>query len=251
MAYTESLFLFLTLSAFLGMLRRWPLLLIAIMVGLATATRPVGLALLVPFALHLWVRSRTSLEVVASSLVYLPLACWGLGAFSLYQYQRFGDFLAFSRTQEHWRMRPATPPLDKLIDLATLEPVWSVFVASSPCSLVRYPAGYPVLLGPELMNRCFFLLIVALVLLGIARRWINASEASLAAGLLLIPYLTRAQEMCMASSGRFAVVVFPAFLVAGHLLARLPLWSALSVFLASAALLGVYSSLFVAGWSFY
>lgn len=52
MLYAESSFLMLALLAMYGMARRWPLLVIALAVGAATATRPVGAALLPPLAMH-------------------------------------------------------------------------------------------------------------------------------------------------------------------------------------------------------
>ena len=53
MAYTESLFLFVTILAMYGMARQWPLWAIASVVGLATATRFAGVALLLPLGIHI------------------------------------------------------------------------------------------------------------------------------------------------------------------------------------------------------
>ena len=44
MVYTESLFLFLVLLTFVAMQRNWPLAVIAVIAGTATATRSVGVA---------------------------------------------------------------------------------------------------------------------------------------------------------------------------------------------------------------
>ena len=52
MAYTEALFLFLTILCLYGMERRWPLVVIALLIGLTTAARLVGVALIPPFILH-------------------------------------------------------------------------------------------------------------------------------------------------------------------------------------------------------
>ncbi|MGH7138109.1 MAG: mannosyltransferase family protein, partial [Pirellulales bacterium] len=51
MAYSESLFLLFCVAAMLGIARRWPLMAIAAIVGAACATRPLGIALLLPFAM--------------------------------------------------------------------------------------------------------------------------------------------------------------------------------------------------------
>ena len=58
LTYSESTFLLLAILAMYAMLRRWPLWAIALIVGLATAARPVGVALLAPFAIHIWRRCR-------------------------------------------------------------------------------------------------------------------------------------------------------------------------------------------------
>jgi hypothetical protein len=60
------------------------------------------------------------------------------------------------------------------------------------------------------------------VLLGWRKRWLNAYEISLSAGLLLIPYVTRGYDFGMCSQGRFAAVCFPMYLVMGRLLAAMP-----------------------------
>jgi hypothetical protein len=54
MAYSESMFLFLTVLAMYGMLRKWPWWGVALIVGLATATRLTGVALLLPLIGYVW-----------------------------------------------------------------------------------------------------------------------------------------------------------------------------------------------------
>ena len=59
MAYSESVFLLVTLAAMLSIELGGPLLVTSLIIGTATAARPVGVALLAPFALHLWNRSNS------------------------------------------------------------------------------------------------------------------------------------------------------------------------------------------------
>ncbi|MCI0465354.1 MAG: hypothetical protein L0Z62_51190 [Gemmataceae bacterium] len=251
MAYSESLFLLAALLALYGMERDWPLLVVAALIGLTTATRPVGVALLPPLLLHLRRRCPGWLGASWRFVALLPLACWGLLAFMAYQHYAFDDPLAFARTQEHWRMRPPVAWPERLHALATLEPLWSVFDPSSPCYWRRHePQGNP-LFSLHLANPLYFVLAVVLVALGAWQRWLNAREVALAVGLLLIPYLTRSHDMCLAGMGRFAAVVVPVYLVLGQLLARLPpagvgLAAGLSGFL-----LGAYSALFAAWYRFF
>jgi hypothetical protein len=88
----------------------------------------------------------------------------------------------------------------------------------------------------------------ALVLLGWKKGWLTCYEVLLGIGLLLIPYVTRAYEISMASSGRFAAVVVPGFLVLGQLLHsdKSGRWAILLY--VSAFAMTVYASLFAANY---
>jgi hypothetical protein len=209
MAYTESMFVFLCLLALYGMQRRWPLLLIALVIGVATATRPVGVALLPPFMMHLW-RLRSSFPSFAVQAVcLLPAACGGLLAYMAYLDAAFGDPLCFAKTQEHWQMTAVREAPDKITSLLTLEPIWGVLHPSSPRYWAKNDYHQNPFFSLLLANPIIFLGAVALLILGIRRKWLTAEEALLSAGLLLIPYVTRGYEMSMASQGRFAAAAVP------------------------------------------
>ncbi len=251
MAYSESLFLLTAVLTLYGMERKWALPLIALLIGSATATRAVGVALLLPFSLHLRDRSPTWPGLLLRGAVLLPLACWGLLAFMTYQYAAFGDPLAFARTQEHWRQRPAVPQAERAVSLLTLEPLWSIFDPASPCYWRRHePQGNP-LFSLHLANPLYFVFAVVLIAIGAWKRWLNRLEVSLAAGLLLIPYVTRSHEMCLAGMGRFAAAIVPLYLVLGQLLARLPPPVAAMLLSLSGFLMGVYAALFAAWYRFF
>ena len=66
--------------------------------------------------------------------------------------------------------------------------------------------------------------------------------------LLLIPYITRSYEMCMLSQGRFMAVVFPIYLVMGHILSRIPGPYAAMVVGLSEFYFAVYTIHFAAGY---
>jgi len=251
MAYSESLFLLTSVLALYGMQRRWPLLALAGIIGLATATRPVGVALLPPLFLHICQRSSTWGGAGWRCLLWLPLACWGLLAYLVYLYAAFDDPLAFVHTQEHWRVRSAVPLPERLGALLRLEPLWSVCDASAPCYWRRHePQGSP-LFSLHLANPFYFLLAVVLLVLGGCKGWLNRLEVSLAVGLLLIPYGTRSHEMCMGAMGRFAAAVIPMYLVLGQILARLPAPVAALLAGLSGFFLGVYAALFAAWYRFF
>lgn len=248
LAYSESLLLLLLVLTLYGIQRRWRPLVLAGLVGLATATRPVGAALLIPLAIHLWQRRSSTRQFVLQSLLYLPLGCWGIAAFMVYLYVRFDDPLAFAVSQYLWNQRPAVPLMQRMFDLATLEPVWRVFDPQSPGYWARQlPNGNP-LFSLTFANPIYFLLALGLVALGAAKRWLNGGEWSLALALLLIPYATRGHEMIMLSTGRFVCVAFPVYLVAGRLLYGCRPLLGGTLLLPAAFLLAAYAFLFGAGY---
>jgi hypothetical protein len=106
-------------------------------------------------------------------------------------------------------------------------------------------------LNGRVVNVCFFLLAWVAVIVGIWRGSLTRKEAALTMLLLLIPYMTRGHEMCMASASRFAAVAFPVHLVFGSLLARAPLGVVLGVMCLSGFLMGIYTALFSAGYGFF
>lgn len=281
-AYSESTFLFLAILAMYAMLRRWPLWAIALVVGLATAARPVGIALLAPFAIHIVRRSSSPSErgrvsesavketdtlrwrpasELARLALYVPLACWGLVAFTAYQSVAFGDPFATARVQKNW----GTPAAwrDKALALATLEPIQSVYDPKSTAFWPRIDEHGIPWFSLQFANPVLFVGATAVIAVGallslrnwirekagadcllgtlcerttrdppsrtksvgeraMSTRWLSMEEASLAAMLLLIPYVTRAYEMGMGSMGRFVAVAFPIYLVLGQILVRLP-----------------------------
>ena len=247
MAYSESFFLLVTITALFGMRRSWPVPVIALLVGLASATRPVGVALLAPFFMHIFVMEKTSKGSWLKCVSCLLLACWGILAYMLFQWLAFNDPLAFAKTQTHFRFHPPVSLGEQVISLITLEPIWSVYDPASPCYWQHQDAGASVFFSVQFANPIFFLMTIGLIVLGGINGWLNRYEILLAAGLLLIPYLTRSHEMCMGSMGRYAAVVFPVYLVAGQILARMPAPAAVSVLAFSGFWMCIYAALF-ASW---
>jgi hypothetical protein len=304
LTYSESTFLLLAILAMYSMLRRWPLWAIVLIVGLVTAARPVGVALLAPFAIHIVRRSssvsfrgrlrESAVEGSGSNLplplgegrgeglcvrlgpalrclaLYMPLACWGLAAFIVYQYFAFDEPLAFARVQKNWG-RPAVDWHEKFVPLVTLQPVWSVYDSRSTSFWAqRDEHGIPWF-SLQLSNPILYVAAAVAVALGaclsvregagdgLAQRssptlWeklgtngrLSLEEVSLSALLLVIPYVTRAYEMGMGSMGRFVAVVFPVHLVLGQLLVRLPSGLRAALLALAAFLLSSYTGLYAA-----
>ncbi len=232
MTYSESTFLLLSILFLLGIQRGWPLQVVAVIAGLASAARPVGVGLLMPLWIYAFRRSPNRRAIFIRAILATPLGCWGLLAYSAFLYAQFGDPLAFAKTQVHWG-RSVPSLVDKILSLSSYQPIWEIFL--------HEPVTIWSVLSWDQFNPVYFVASISLVVFGAWRGWLNVYETSLAGILLFIPYLTRAYEMGMASSARFAAVIFPVYVVLGEVLNRLPL-------LVSVALLGI-SSFFLGAFS--
>lgn len=243
-AYSESLFCLLMLAAMLGMHRSWRPAYIAIVVGAATAVRPVGVALVPVFVLWLWSTKERNRERMLSVMIWGPVSCWGLILYALFLNAVWNAPFAFARAQENWTVRTTPEAREYVAALLTLEPIWSVYVPATPTYWRNSELHSCPVLSLHFMNPIFFELTVVLVLVGIVMRWLNWRESLLSALLLLIPYTTHAYQGLMYSQGRYAAVVFPVYIVLGHLSCRSPLWVSVAAFTMSLCMLCIYAGMF-------
>lgn len=247
MAYSESLFLLLAILALYGLARQWPILLVAALIGLETATRAAGVALITPLLLALWRRHAFPHRRVAVLALAAPLCVWGLASYMIFQYVRFGEPLAFVKAQSHWQYREKASPADQLLAAAALEPLWTVYDESSPAYWRRHEFQLGPVFSLQFANPIYFAGVASLVGYGAWRGWLSAEEILFAAGVLTISYLGKSYEGCMTTQARYAMAAFPAYLVLGRLLSALPSTYAATVLAMSGFLLGTYAALF-AGW---
>ena len=234
----------------LAMERRWPLAAIALAVGLCTATRPVGVALVLPFVWQLRERSNGWRQFALRCLWLAPLACWGLLAYMGLQFWKFGDPLIFASTQQYWHVGPSASLGRKILAFGSWEPIWSVYTPGTPGYWRQFGADLPIF-NLQFMNPIYFVGTAALVGIGASKRWLTRYEILASIPLLLIPYVTKGFDNAMLSHGRFAAVVFPAYIVVGHLLAKLPREVAISLLCLSAFLMGIYAAEYAAGKPFF
>jgi hypothetical protein len=89
--------------------------------------------------IYLWQQSEPKWMLLPKAIVLLPLACWGLLAYMAYQQAAFGDPLAFVKTQGHWTMREPADLTERIVSLATFEPIRAVYDPSSRCYWGRVP----------------------------------------------------------------------------------------------------------------
>jgi len=179
MPYAESLFVCVTLALLYGMARGWPLMALALLAGLGTSVRPVGVALTAAFVWYVLRQPASGPRTRFRRVLLLsPLACWGLLAYMGYQWIAFGTPVAIAQKQEHWTMRAPQDRswMAKVEALASLEPIWNVFVPSSK----RYWGNDRSLNNPLFMltfwNPILFLFAAALLIRGGWKRWLTGNE---------------------------------------------------------------------------
>jgi hypothetical protein len=261
MAYAEPVFVLVILVALRGIARRWSPVLVALLVGLATATRPTGVALVPPFVLYVWRRfswgrdkHSTILgaitEVSLRQIPLLALACWGLIAFVSFQWVELQAPLASAKSQLDCRLTLAEDVSlgHKALAMAMLDPVWTTYVPSKPQYWARYELHDNPIFSLQFANPIYFVGTIVLVIIGWRKKWLNEYELLLSAGLLAIPYVTKSYDNAMASFGRFSAVVLPAYIVMGHLLHRMGPALAAIVLALMAVMLFIYSAMFAAGY---
>ena len=245
LAYSESTFFVLSVLLLYAINRRWPVWATTLVVAVATAARPVGVALLAPLAIYAWEDCRGSLT---RTTLWLAIGCTGLMSFSAWQWLAFGEPLAFAKTQQFWYVRTPAAWSEKIVPLLTLEPLWSVYRAGPrPYWAAVDDHGLPWL-SLQFANPLFFVGALVLVAVGWRRRWLNRYDVAMAIPLLAIPYFTRSYEMGMGSSGRFVAVVVPVYIAAAHLVWCLQPVSRALVTAFSVSLMLSYSALYAAGY---
>jgi hypothetical protein len=180
-----------------------------------------------------------------------PLAAWGLLAYIVFQWWAFGEPLAFAKTQQFWSRRPPESFGEKVLALLAWEPVWSVYVPGMPGYWESIDRGVWMPLSYQLANANLFVLAIGLVAVGAWKKWLSASEVIFATALLAIPYAMSGFRFTMGSQGRFVSVVFPIYLVLGHILCRLPVAASVAVLALSAAYLALFSAMLASGYAVY
>ena len=222
MAYSESTFLVCEILSLYAIVRRWPLIVVTILIGLGTAARPVGIALVPALLLYIWDRSQTRWGFLLKSFLLVPLSCWGLAAYMGYQWLEFGDALAFAKTQANWAARKTPSAWTKLIALATLEPIWTLYNPAATGYWANDTAALDFPFSLRAADPIFFVGALELTIGGYVERRVSKYEALSGIFLMLIPYVTQGSEQHLVSMGRFSTVVLPVYIVLARIAVRLP-----------------------------
>jgi hypothetical protein len=211
-AYTESLFLALSAGAVWAVRVRKDLLLACVLAGLASATRNVGVFLVVPLAYE-WIQN---IDQYRWRGAYLALVPSGLFAYMGYLWARFGDPLLFYSAQGAWGRQPTGP-------LATVGRAWSSAIEGAGRLLDPGLWSDPTLANlanhlaraGNATNLAFFVFAVVVLIAGS-----RALPPSLTLyGLLLVAPATLfgTPQSPLMGTPRYLLVAFPIFIVLGLL----------------------------------
>jgi hypothetical protein len=207
--YSESLYLLLTIAAFvLAERRRYPAA--GAVAGLALLTLPTGVARLPALALLAW-RERDRVRALAC----LALAPLMFAAYPLYLWQADGDPWAFLRAQRLWsrHLSPAGPfggiwdglragwaGIEQLASGSHTQIYWTAVRDTDP---IR---------AATLNLECLAFLVLFVVLTVIAWRRFGAPYGLFAALSLAIPLSVPSERWPLLSMPRFGLTIFPLFL---------------------------------------
>lgn len=225
--YTESLFFALTVASFYFIREhRW---LTAGIIGFfAALTRVEGILLVVPFAIE-WLRSpaaRAALrypgEQLLRPLLAVALVPAGLATYMAYLWVLTGDPLFFSHVQINWHRHLAPP--------------W-ISIANSVKLLAH--AHDPNMIANQFIELLFTAIMLAMLVAAIRR--LSPTYWSYMALSILVPMSTSS----LMSMPRFALVLFPMFVLLGIWGSRSSINNAIVAF--SLPLLGLFTVLF-ADW---
>jgi len=251
--YADALFLAAALGAFLLVEHDHPVL--AGLVGaVATATRPIGLAVVAglllrvierrgglparppvapgapttagSIATHMGVPARINVRVMRRGDLGVLLAPGGLIAFSAYLWARFGDPFAFSTAQAAWDQ------------------------AEGPRTWFKVVFGYQILHGADAGYRTGLVIQALVTLIALAAVPLVARRFGAAYGsyTLLAVALGAIATKDFQGMGRYMLAAFPLFALAGTLLAVHTRRLQLTVFVTAAALLAVGTFGFARSW---
>jgi hypothetical protein len=228
--YTESLFLALSAGSLWAVRVRKDLLLGCALAAFATATRNVGVFLVVPLAYE-WLRGGAGREYGwVRAVGCLALAPSGLAAYAAYLWSRSGDLFLFYSAQGYWNRRPthlSTLATDVLVE--AYESVMAFLGPRPPANSVLEGMMGRLNVATDAYNLLFLLFAVALLLLGLRVLPFSLSAYAL---LLIAPAVFFGKpETPLMAFPRYVLVAFPLFITLAVLLKNRRLlggWLALS-----------------------
>ena len=241
-AYTESLFLALSAGSLWALRVRRDPLLACVLAGFATATRNVGVFLILPLAYE-WFRDR---DRYGWRVAYLALAPSGLLAYMAYLWAKFGNPFLFYEAQSYWNRTPTTPLTFATHILREAGESLAAFVTPQPSGNLTASGILERLHGTtDAYNALFLVLTLAVLALGLR---VLPFPLSVYAFLLVIPAaLFGKPETPLIGFPRYMLAAFPLFIVLAVLLANR---RAFSIWLVSSAAFSLVLCALFVSWRF-
>lgn len=211
-AYTESLFLAFSAGTVWALKLREDFLLACLLAGLATATRNVGIFLLIPLFLDYW-RNR---QRYGWQAIYIILAPSGLLAYMSFLWWQFGNPFMFQSAQGDWGREP-TEPWNALIGAANAAFenartfVGSIQQADDFNDLLIALSG-----TNHFYSMLFFLLALVVILYGL--RFMPLELTAYALALCVLPSFFGTPDNPLMGMPRYVLAAFPVFIVLGVVL---------------------------------
>ncbi len=229
--YTELLALLLTIVFFL-LLKDERHLSSAICVGLATATRPTGIVLLLPLLWGIWRNfSKQCKRLKISKVVYMAVAVLlttsGLWLYMIYLGINFNKPLAFMTAQRAWLN--GNDVGSKLFKVLTLQPF--------------YHLGDILRDGLEVYTLDPWFLLSFLVLICLFWKRLLVPYKIYALAVLLLPYLTVSGGLGFRSFTRYILLAFPVFIIMADMLKQTQ-WIGVVIIIFFAVMLFMYTAMF-------
>lgn len=228
--YADSLFLGLAIWCLVA-LRRGGWWQAGALGLLATATRQMGLFLVLPFA---WEYGRVAgwrLRALRPSALAVLLIPIGLLLFMAWLWQSVGDPLAFVHSEGIWA-HTSSPPWQTLVTAVRQIQQTLAHVLHPVPGLPNQPDS--IFLFKDLVDCAAIVLVAALIVIGIPRLPVGDTLFSAALWLLAIWYPV--SGWALQSDARYMLLIFPAFLTLARL-GRVPWLHALVVAVFSVLLL--------------
>ena len=245
MAYSEGLFLLILLAVLHLLNRGKRLFTAAFLIGLATATRALGVALIPALVVVAYKNRRSSVPFARFMVILLPLSCWGLFAYLTYLQFRFHNAFAFAAAQESFRIRPPTTLLHRFLSLISFEPIRALYDANGEHHWSKISGLDNPFLSIRSADPVYFMIAAALTIVGAFKRWLTHVETLTSAFLLLIPYVTIGYEQYMQSMARYSAAAAPIYIVMGVIFCKIPP----SIVGAIAGICGMFMGLYAALFS--
>ena len=182
------------------MRRKWPVLIIAILVGYATACRAVGVALLPVLLVHTSRRFATSINrsdrirAAAKVAFTMLVGAWGIIAMLCFHCWQYGNPIAFASVQSNWYLRPLPSLLPHALNLLSGVPLRDVYNSNSPAFWANFEYISDPIFSLQFSNPLYVSLSIFLVIFGTWKSGSQFEETILSFGLIFIPYILHSYQ---------------------------------------------------------